>query len=104
MELVELVNIGGRRNIGIYHLSYEAAKKHGKEFLLARDGYCDMWLKAHTDEEIIARIRKCYNEGLFETHKEAYLTAKLIAATSELSRLKGEIDRLRTLTVNEVKW
>lgn len=104
MKLVELVKIGDRRTMGIYQLSPDGAKAYGKEFVLARDGYCDMWLSMHTEEEVVSRLKKSRHEGLFETRLEAYLTAKLVAANSELKRLGNSIMKFKNITVNEIIW
>lgn len=104
MKLIETVKVSDNQTMGIYELSEDGAKKHGKRYMLTCGIFNDYYLSRHGEEETISNLRDYYYEGLFETRLEAYLTAKLVAASSELSRLSHVINDFQSIRVNDITW
>lgn len=104
MKLVKCVEVNPSQRMAIYELSPEAAKKHGKRYLLSRGEYREEVLKEHDESYFVSQLSKYYFEGLFETEVEAYLSAKLVWAHVEIKRLNAVIRNISETELHELKW
>ena len=104
MRLVDLVKVSNNQTMAIYELSPDVSEKHNGRFALTCEELSEYALKYYGEEKIVDTLIESYYEGIFQTEKEAYLTAKLVAASAELDRLKREIKKIKNLEVAELVW
>lgn len=104
MKLVEKVEVSSYQTMAIYEIDASLAEKYGGPFVLTRGVFSDFALKEIGEEKLLGDIHKGYYEGFFQTQKEAYLTAKLVAASHELERVKTAIHTLQNFKVVDISW
>ena len=104
MKLVGKIKVSDYQTMAIYAIDPSLAEKYGGPFVLTRGVFSDFALKEIGEENLMAEISNGYYEGFFQTQKEAYLTAKLVAASNELERVKAAIDPLKDFKIGDISW
>ena len=89
-QLIKTVEINPGKTMAIYKLTDEQISKYsyGKKFMLKSAEFSEYTYRNMTDDELITVSRGYIDEGFFETEREAYLTAMLVKASSQIYNLK----------------
>lgn len=102
MTLIEIIQVSEKQEMAIYQLSDEAKQKYGKSYLLSSNPYSDYAMKKFDEDYFIKKLREYYYEGLFETRLEAFLTARIVEANAQLSRVQIMFNDFKNIRVHEV--
>ena len=108
-QLIKTVEVSSNQSMAIYKLTEEQANKYseGKHFMLKHAKYGNYAYNNMNDDRLVS-VDPGYYEGFFETEREAYLTAMLVKASSQIYNLKHIIkqatDKSEKVGAMEFTW
>lgn len=101
MKLLERIKVSKDQTMCVYQLSEEQSKRSGGQFVLTHREYSDSNIRQYGELRIVSELRDHAYEGVFQTQKEAYLQAKLVA-------MKHQIDYVKThfkgIHLDDINW
>lgn len=104
MTLLFTVQVSNAQTMAVYKLSTNGLSEYGKQYALMRNQLNDRALERYPETLIVNRMDPGHYEKLYDTALEAYLAAKLVAATGELDRVQRKIKEFQNTQVRTIDW